>query len=136
MTKLTAALATCVLTLGLTACGSDPGPEETVEDFHQSLVQEDFEGFCDTLAPDLVDPLEEAAGGATCAEVMEQNGEGLFGELDEDAEIDIVDSEVSEDGESAVVTFTVGDNPEEQLSLVQIEDEWKIGSLEEESADS
>lgn len=130
MKKLAIAVSIGSLSLGLSACGSSNGPEQTVEDFHQSLQEEDYTVFCDTLAPDLIDPLEEAAGGTTCAEVLEQSGGDLFGQLDEEAELEIVDSTVSEDGTTATVTFTVGENPQEELSLVKIDDEWKIGSLD------
>lgn len=134
MKKLATAVTAGVLALGLSACGDPNGPERTVEDFHQSLQEEDYQTFCDTLAPDLIAPLEEAAGGTSCAQVMEQNGGDLFGQLDEDSDLDIVDSTVSQDGTTATVTFTVGENPEEELSLVKIDDEWKIGSLDEDQA--
>lgn len=130
MKKLAIAVSIGSLCLGLSACGSSDGPEQTVEDFHQALQEEDYTVFCDTLAPDLIDPLEEAAGGATCAEVLEQNGGDLFGQLDEEAELEIVESTVSEDDTTATVTFTVGENPQEELSLVKVDDEWKIGSLD------
>lgn len=131
MKKLATAVSIGVLALGLSACGDSNGPEQTVEDFHQALQEEDYQVFCDTLAPDLIDPLEQAAGGATCAEVLEQNGADLFGQLDEESELEIVESTVSEDDTTATVTFTVGDNPQEELSLVKVDDAWKIGSLEE-----
>lgn len=131
MRQLATAVTLGLLTLGLSACGDSDGPEQTVTTFHQALQDEDYEVFCDTLAPDLIEPLEEASGGATCAEVMEDNGKGLFGDLDDEAAIDVVDTTVSEDGTSATVTFTVGDNPQEQLSLVTVDGEWKIGSLDE-----
>lgn len=130
MKKLATAVSIGAFALGLSACGDSDGPEQTVEDFHQALQDEDYQVFCDTLAPDLIDPLEEAAGGATCAEVLEQNGADLFGDLKQDAELEIVESTVSQDGTTATVSFTVGDNPQEELSLVQVDDEWKIGSLD------
>ena len=135
MKTLSTVATAAVLALVLSACGSDSdAPAKTVEDFHQSLQEEDYETFCDTLAPDLITPLEEAAGGTSCAQVMEQNGGDLFGELEEDADLDVVESTVSADGTAATVSFTVGENPPEELSLVKIDGEWKIGSLDEEEA--
>lgn len=131
MKKLAMTVSIGALAVGLSACGSSNGPEQTVESFHQALQDEDYQTFCDTLAPDLIDPLEEAAGGASCAEVMGQSGEDLFGQMDEDAELDILESTVSEDDTSATVTFTIGENAQEELSLVKIDDAWKIGSLEQ-----
>ncbi|WP_338748637.1 DUF4878 domain-containing protein [Janibacter alittae] len=131
MKKLATAASIGVLALGLSACGAGDGPEQTVEDFHRALQEEDYQVFCDTLAPDLIEPLEQA-GDASCAEVLEQNGADLFSDLDRDADLEIVESTVSEDGTAATVSFTVGDNPQEELSLVQIDGEWKIGSLEPE----
>lgn len=136
MKRLATTVTAGVLALGLSACGDPNGPEQTVKDFHQSLQEEDYEVFCDTLAPDLIEPLEEAAGGTSCAQVMEQNGADLFGELDDDADLEIVESTVSEDGTAATVSFTVGENPQEELSLVTVDGEWKIGSLDDEGAEA
>ncbi|NYF98753.1 DUF4878 domain-containing protein [Janibacter cremeus] len=130
MKKLATAVSIGVLTLGLGACGDDNGPEQTVKTFHQALQEEDYPVFCDTLAPDLIEPLEQAADGASCAEVLEQNSDDLFDDLDQDAELEIIETTVSQDGTAATVSFTVGDNPQEELSLVQVDDEWKIGSLD------
>lgn len=134
MKKLATAVTAAVLALSLSACGDPSGPEQTVEDFHQSLQEEDYQVFCDTLAPDLIDPLEEAAGGTSCAQVMEQSGGDLFGQVESDSDLEIVESTVSEDGTAATVSFTVGENSQEELSLVKIDDEWKIGSLDEEES--
>ena len=43
---------------------------------------------------------------------------------------------VSEDGTAATVSFTVGENPQEELSLITVDGEWKIGSLDDEGAEA
>lgn len=127
MKPLTASVITGVLALGLSACGGGDGPGQTVTQFHEALQNGNFDTFCDTLNPELVSSLEESAGGQSCATTMERNKDSLFGDIAPDDTIAII--EVDEQDESATVTFTIGDQPEQQMTLVEIDGEWKVNVL-------
>lgn len=126
MTRLAGA-AIGAVALVLTACGAGDSAGDAVTRFHESLAAGDFETFCTVLDPELVATLEESAGGQPCATTMEQNATSLFGDVDADAKVTLVD--VAKDGDTATVTFTVGDEPEQQMSLKKVDGEWKVNVL-------
>ena len=126
MKKLVTILAAGGLALGMSACGSSNGPEQAVEDFGSALKAKDYEAVCDAFDPELVSTLEEASQGQDCAEIFKENEDQMVGDIDDDAEVDVQDSEIAEDGKTATVTVKNKDGENEDLNLVKVDDEWKL----------
>ena len=126
MKKLATIVAASGLAFGLSACGSSNEAEETVENFGQALKDQDFETVCETMDPEMVEPLEQASEGKDCADIMEENSEELTGNIGEDDQINIVDSEIADDEKTATVTVENDDEEENDVKLKKVDDEWKI----------
>ena len=126
MKKFATIVAASGLAFGLSACGSSNEAEETVENFGQALKDQDFETVCETMDPEMVEPLEQASEGKDCAEIMEENSDELTGDIEEDEELNIVESEIADDEETATVTLENEDEEEEEVQLKKVDDEWKI----------
>lgn len=130
MKKLATIVAASGLAFGLSACGSGNEAEETVENFYQALKDEDFETVCNTIDPEMIEPLEQASQGKDCVDIMEENSESLTEDIEEDEELNIVDSEIADDEETATVTLEDENEEENEVQLKKVDDEWKI-SFEE-----
>lgn len=125
MKKLVTILAASGLALGLSACGGSSGPEQAVEDFVSAAQDKDYEAVCDGIDPKLVADLEKASEGKKCAEVFKENEEAL-GDVSEDADMEVQDSEIADDEKTATVTVKNNEGEEEDLKLIKVEDDWKI----------
>lgn len=104
----------------------DEGPEQAVEDFGQALKDRDFETVCSAIDPELVTALEQSTQGQSCAEAMKDNEEELTGDIGEDDQINIIDSTIADDEQTATVTVRSKDDQEEDLKMKKVDDEWKI----------
>ena len=123
--KLAALLAALVLAFALAAagCGGGDSPEDVVESFYSALADGDAGEICDLLSESAQEGA--AAGEDSCEEGIEAaidsgEAERFLGVADE---VEVGDA--SEDGDTAEVTVTFGDE-EEQVPLVKEDDEWKI----------
>ena len=126
MQKFATLVAATGLAFGLTACGADNGPEEAVTTFGDAFADKDYETVCDTLDPEFVDQLEQLQEGKDCPTLLKENEDSFQEGIPDDAEMDIQDSEISDDEKTATVTVKNDDGKEEDLNLKKVEDEWKI----------
>jgi len=126
MKKIATLVAATGLAFGLTACGADNGPEEAVNTFGEAVADKDYKTVCETLDPEIVDQLEQLQEGKDCATLFKENEDAFADEIPEDAEIDIQDSEISDDEKTATVTVKNKDDEEQDIKLKKVDDEWKI----------
>jgi hypothetical protein len=113
-------------------CGG-PGPDQTVRDYFNAVVQRNGARACDQLTPALRRDIERApaarAAGGSCADVMELAA-GLNPKLSIKG-VEDLDIEVDENGDRAAASLK---NPlsrrEETIELVRVGGEWRISTLE------
>ena len=125
LSKLAALLAGMTLASALVAagCGGDDSPEDVVESFYSALGDGDAEEICSLLSNSAA---ESAAEDEETCEAGVQKGidsgaaEEALGAADE-----VEVGEVKEDGDTAEVTVTFGEE-EAQVPLVKEDGEWRI----------
>lgn len=122
--KLAALLAVLfAFALVVAGCGSNDSPEDVVESFYSALSDGDAGEICELLSASAAESAAE--GEESCEEGVQKgidsgDAEEALGVADE-----VEVGESSEDGDTAEVTVTFGDE-EEQVPLVKEDDEWKI----------
>jgi hypothetical protein len=127
-----ATLALVVLALLANGCRSSD-PAEVVRSYFEAIVDRDGKRACDELTEELRRDIERSPAarraGRTCADVMVL-AVGLNPGLRKE-DVEDLDVEVEEDGESAAATF---ENPlvrrTETIELVKKGGDWKISTLE------
>jgi hypothetical protein len=114
-------------------------PEQTVEDFFESLEKQDAKMLLGTMPPEFVDGIREALGD----DYLELMEEYFFAYFPEDLEIDIEKMESEIDGDTAEVTIVEGtmtytdeygdkvsqdaaDADMEAFELVKIDGKWYL----------
>jgi hypothetical protein len=127
------ALAFASLTLLGAGCGgSGAGPDQTVRNYFEAIVDQNGQRACNQLTAALQKDIEGSAaarsGGRSCADVM-QLASGLNPGLSSQ-DVEDLDIEVTEDGDQATASF---ENPlsrrHETIDLIQSGDDWKISTL-------
>lgn len=124
MKKLVTLAVASTFALGLTACGSDNGPEKAVEDFVAAASDKDYAALCDAFDPEIIKTLEDADPGKDCATIFKENEKDL--NIPDDPKVEILGSEVSDDEKTATVQVKNEDGKEDEIELKKVDDEWKI----------
>lgn len=124
MKKLVTLAVAGTFALGLTACGSDNGPEKAVEDFVAAASDKDYAALCDAFDPEIIKTLEDADQGKDCATIFKENEKDL--NIPDDPKVEILGSEVSDDEKTATVQVKNEDGKEDEIELKKVDDEWKI----------
>lgn len=124
MKKLVTLAVAGTFALGLTACGSDNGPEKAVEDFVAAASDKDYAALCDAFDPEIIKTLEDADPGKDCATIFKENEKDL--NIPDDPKVEILGSEVSDDEKTATVQVKNEDGKEDEIELKKVDDEWKI----------
>lgn len=127
MRRLMAGATAVGMALALSACGGGPSPEDTVEEFAQAAHDQDFEKVCELLDPETVKTTEEAGGGTSCPDTMKQAAEmedqGAL--LEDPDKLEIGEAKIADDEKTATVPTTYDGN-ESEITLVKVDDEWKV----------
>lgn len=135
MTRLSTTAAAAALAFALTGCaagggsGDDAGsngPEKAVTTFADAIQAGDYTTLCDTIDPKTVTQLEKATPDKDCPEIFKENEDSFRSEVPEDATLDIQGSTIAEDQKTATVTVKGKDGKEQEISLVNVDNEWKI----------
>lgn len=114
------------MALALSACGGGSKPEDTVKDFAQAAHDEDFEKVCELMDPEYVKTAEEATGGKSCKESMEEAAKESDEELIADPDkLEVGEAKIADDEKTATVPTTY-DGKKSDVKLVKVDDEWKI----------
>lgn len=124
MKKLVTLAVAGTFALGLTACGSDNGPEKAVEDFVAAASDKDYAALCDAFDPEIIKTLEDADQGKDCATIFKENEKDL--NIPDDPKVEILGSEVSDYEKTATVQVKNEDGKEDEIELKKVDDEWKI----------
>ena len=95
MKKLVTLAVAGTFALGLTACGSDNGPEKAVEDFVAAAKDKDYAALCDAFDPEIIKTLEDADPGKDCATIFKENEKDL--NIPDDPKVEILGSEIAHD---------------------------------------
>lgn len=125
MKKLMTIVAASGLAFSLTACGGGNDAEKAVEDFGEAVNDKDYQAICDAFDPEVVEQME--AAGEDCPKALEENWDEL--DIPDDAEVDVQDSEISDDEKTATVTVKNQKDEEEEIELKKVDDEWKIAGM-------
>jgi hypothetical protein len=125
ISKLAALMAALCLAFGLVVagCGSSDSPEDVVESFYTALGDGDAGEICDLLSSSAQE--EAAAGEDSCEDGVKKAIDSGAAEEALGAADEIEVGEVTEDGDTAKVAVSFGDE-ESEVPLVKEDDEWKI----------
>ncbi|GAA8850495.1 hypothetical protein DUHN55_34110 [Helicobacter pylori] len=124
MKKLVTLAVAGTFALGMTACGSDNGPEKAVEDFVAAAKDKDYAALCDAFDPEIIKTLEDADPGKDCATIFKENEKDL--NIPDDPKVEILGSEIADDEKTATVQVKNEDGKEDEIELKKVDDEWKI----------
>ena len=118
---LTALTLACAFAVA--GCGGEDSPADVVEDFYSALSDGDAGEICDLLSNSAQ---EDAAGNEdSCEDGVQKEIDSGAAEEALGAAGDVEVGDATEDGDTAEVTVTSGDD-EAQVPLVKEDGEWKI----------
>ena len=125
LSKLAALLAalTLAFAFAVAGCGGEDSPEDVVESFYSALADGDAGEICDLLSSSAAESAAEDED--TCEAGVEKGIDSGAAEEALGAADDVEVGDATEDGDTAEVTVTSGDD-EAQVPLVKEDGEWKI----------
>lgn len=120
---ITGAIVMLMAAGGLSACGSGgDSPEAVVEGYFSAMADDDFEGACEFLAPEVVSDMSDGCE----VELQAAKAEVASQEVLEN--IEVTGAHINEAAGEAEVTVQSGEE-DDSVDLKLISGEWKMSTL-------